>query len=129
MTGENNRSIVDVLQDILGNIQGLIRAEVKLAKTEIKEEAGKASRAAVVMGAGAIAGLYSIWLLLLAMLFALALVIPMWASALVLFVLTGIVAAVLLSAGKKRFQTVQTKPPKTVETLKENVEWMKQQAR
>lgn len=129
MAIDNNRSIVDVLQDILANLQGLIRSEVKLAKTEIKEEARKASRAAVVMAAGGVAALYAIWLLLLTIFFALAIAIPLWASALVLFVVTGSLAAILLAAGKKRFQTVQPKPEKTIETVKENVEWMKQQTK
>ena len=129
MAIDNNRSIVDVLQDILANLQGLIRSEVKLAKTEIKEEARKASRAAVVMAAGGVAALYAVWLLLLTIFFALAIAIPLWASALVLFVVTGILAAILLAAGKKRFQTVQPKPEKTIETVKENVEWMKQQTK
>ncbi|HSU57644.1 MAG TPA: phage holin family protein, partial [Candidatus Dormibacteraeota bacterium] len=100
-----------------------------LAKTEIKEEARKASRAAVVMAAGGVAALYAVWLLLLTIFFALAIAIPLWASALVLFVVTGILAAILLAAGKKRFQTVQPKPEKTIETVKENVEWMKQQTK
>lgn len=126
---EDNRSMVEVLQDILGNVQGLIRAEVKLAKVEIKEEARKASQAAIVTAAGAIIGIYAVWLLLLTCLYALGLVIPLWASALVLFVVTAILAAVLLSAGKKRFQTVQPKPERTAETIRENVEWAKHQTR
>lgn len=129
MTIENNRSFADILQDILGNLQNLIRSEVKLAKAEIKQEATKASRAAVVTVAGAIAGLYAGLFLLLAALFALWIVIPLWASALVVFGLTGLPAAVLLAAGIKRFRTVQPKPEKTIETVKENVAWMKQQTR
>ena len=126
---EDNRSMVDVLQDILGNVQGLIRAEVKLAKAEVKEEAQKASRAAIVIAAGAVVGIYAVWLLLLTCLYALGLAIPMWAAALTLFVVTAVLAAVLLSAGKKRLQTVKPKPERTMETMRENVQWAKHQTR
>lgn len=129
MTGENSRSIADVLQDIVENVQTIIRSEVRLAKTEITEEATKAGRAAGMMAGGVITALFTIWLLLLTIMFALATVIPIWSAALLLFVVMAIVTAVLLSAGKKRFKTVHAKPEKTIETVKENVEWVKSQTK
>jgi hypothetical protein len=44
MAEENERSITDVLQDILGNVQAIIRSEVRLAKTEVAEEVRKLGR-------------------------------------------------------------------------------------
>ncbi len=129
MAAENSRSIADVLQDILANVQGIIRAEVRLAKTEVTEEATKAGRAAGMLAGGAVVALFTVWLLLLTLLFALGTVVPMWAAALILFVITGVIAAVLLAAGKKRFQTVHATPERTIETMKENVEWAKSQTK
>ena len=129
MAGENSRSIADVLQDILANVQSIIRAEVRLAKTEVTEEAAKAGRAAGMLAGGAVAGLFTVWLLLLTLLFALGTVLPMWAAALILFVITALVTAFLVTAGKKRFKTVHATPEKTIETMKENVEWAKSQTK
>ncbi len=129
MAGENNRSIADVLQDILANVQAIIRSEVRLAKTEITEEATKAGRAAGMLAGGLVTALFMAWLLLLTILFALATVMPMWGAALLLFVIMAILTAVLLTAGKKRFKTVHTTPEKTIETMKENVEWVKSQTK
>ncbi len=129
MAAENNRSIADVLQDILTNVQTIIRSEVRLAKTEITEEATKASRAASVMAGGAVAALFTIWLFLLTILYALATVIPIWSAALLLLVVMAVVTTVLLSAGKKRFSSVHAKPEKTIESVKENVEWVKSQTK
>jgi uncharacterized membrane protein YqjE len=129
MAGENSRSIADVLQDILTNVQAIIRSEVRLAKTEVTEEATRAGRAAGVAAAGVVTGLFTTWLLLLTSLFALATVIPMWGAALLLFVTMAVVTAVLLAIGKKRFKTVQVTPDKTIETMKENVEWAKSQTK
>jgi uncharacterized membrane protein YqjE len=129
MAGENNRSISDVLEDIVANVQTIIRSEVRLAKTEITEEATKAGRAAAMLAAGAVAALFTVWLFLLTLLYSLATVIPMWSAALLVFVIMAVITAVLLITGKKRMKSVHGKPEKTIETVKENVEWVKGQAK
>jgi Flp pilus assembly protein TadB len=129
MAEESSRSIADVLEDIIANVQTIIRSEVRLAKTEITEEVTKAARAAGMMAGGAVAALFTVWLLLLTILFALATVIPMWSAALLLFVLMAAATAVLITAGKKRFKAVHTKPAKTIESVKENVEWVRSQTK
>ena len=63
----------------------------------------------------------------MAILFALATVMPIWAAALLLFGIMGATTAVLVTAGTKRFKTVHATPEKTIETIKENVEWVKSQ--
>ena len=129
MAGENSRSIADVVQDILANVQAIIRSEVRLAKTEVTEEATKAGRAAGMMVGALVTGLLTAWLLLLTILFALATVMPMWGAALLLFAIMAAVTAVLFTAGKKRFKRVHATPEKTIETMKENVEWVKSQTK
>lgn len=129
MMGENNRSVADVLQDIVENVQTIVRAEVRLAKTEITGEATKASRAAGIIAGGTAAALFTVWLLLLTVLFALAIVMPMWSASLLLFVVMAAITTILLSAGKKRWKNVHPRPEKTIESVKENVEWAKHQAR
>jgi uncharacterized membrane protein YqjE len=129
MAGENGRSIADVLQDIVANVQTIIRAEIRLAKSEVKEEITKARLAAGILAGGAVAALFTIWLLLLTVFFALSTVMPFWAAALVLLIVMAIVTAILLTAGRKRLKIVNTKPEKTIETMKENVQWVKTQTR
>ena len=129
MAGENSRSIADVLQDILANVQTIIRSEIRLAKTEVTEEAAKARLAVGILASAAVAGLFSIWLLLLGILFALATVMPMWGAALVLMVLMAVVTMILLNFGKKQLKTVHPTPERTVETMKENVQWVKSQTK
>jgi nitrate/nitrite transporter NarK len=82
-----------------------------------------------MMAGGLVTALFTAWLLLLTILFALATVMPMWGAALLLFVIMAAVTAVLLTAGKKRFKTVHATPEKTMETMKENVEWVKSQTK
>jgi hypothetical protein len=47
-----------VIQDILRNVQEIVRAEVRLAKTEMQEEAGKAKSSAMLLGGDALTAGY-----------------------------------------------------------------------
>ena len=41
----DERSLADILRDIMRNLQEIVRSEVRLAKTEIADEAARAARA------------------------------------------------------------------------------------
>ena len=119
------RSIPEILQDVLTNIQDIVRAEVRLAKAELGEELSAARSGGLLVGVGAVAAIFSALFLLLACVYALALVVPNWAAALIVAAAVGIAAAVTLSLGLKRFKTIQA-APKTAASLKENVRWAKE---
>ena len=59
MAIERERSIADVVQDIIRNVQEMLRSEVRLAKTEIRDEAGKAKSAGVMLGGGAVSAIFA----------------------------------------------------------------------
>jgi uncharacterized membrane protein YqjE len=125
----SDRSISDVLQDIVRNIQDIVRSEVRLAKTEVREEVTKAKSAGLLLGLGALSGVYSFFFLLLMIVYALSKVVPNWAAALMVAVALAISAGAMLSAGQKRLEQVHPTPDKTLDSLKENVEWAKQQTK
>jgi len=120
---ETNRPVSQVLQDIVGNIQEIIRAEFHLAKAEMKEEGSKAAIGAGVIAAGAMLAMYSGAFLLLAAVYALSMILTPWQSALIVGVVTGVAGAILVSAGRRRLKEVHPTPQRTVETMKENLEW------
>jgi len=124
-----DRSFSDVVQDIFRNVQEIVRLEVRLAQTEIGEEAAKAKSSAVWLGAGAVMAIYAILFLLLTAVFALALVLPSWAAALIVGAALAVVASLMLTGGVRRFKQIHPAPERTVETIKENVEWAKQQTK
>jgi len=126
---ERERPLKDVVQGIIGNVQDIIRAEVRLAKAELGDQAAKARSALTVMGVGALAGIYSVALLLVTCVLALATTMPAWMAALIVAVVTGIVAAALTSIGLKRFRTLHPTPDKAIHSVKENVKWAKEQIR
>jgi F0F1-type ATP synthase assembly protein I len=94
-----------------------MRQELELAKVEMKTEAKKAGQGAGMFGAAAFAGYMTIVFLSVALWWALSHLVGHSWSALIVAILWGVIAAVTGLMGKKKFQQVNPKPERTVETL------------
>jgi uncharacterized membrane protein YqjE len=125
----NNRSISEILQDVLRNLQSIVRSEILLAKTEIREEITKAKPAILLLAMGAVCGAFGALFLLLTIMYALSLAVPLWASALIVAAALSIVAAITLNSGQKQMGRVRPLPDKTIASMKENAEWARQQTK
>jgi len=126
---QTERTFADVLQDIAGNIQNIIRSELRLAKTEVKEETAKAAKAAGLIAAGAILGLYALGFLLLTIARALETAMAPWLATLIVGVVVGVGAWAAINFGRARMKQVHPAPHKAIQTVRENVEWAKDQTR
>jgi uncharacterized membrane protein YqjE len=127
MTTQNGRSVPEVLQDIVGNIEEIIRSEFLLAKAEVKQEASKAAPQLKMMVTGAAIGFYALGFLIFTLVMGLATVVATWLAALIVGALLGVIALVLITTASKRLKQVNTVPERTIETMKENVQWAKNQ--
>jgi hypothetical protein len=123
-----DRPLSSVLDDILGNLQNIVRSEARLAKTEIKGELRKSVSAIVLLGAGLVMLAFSGLFVLVAIVAALSAVMPIWAAALIVAAGEGLMAAVFVSLGVKRFKSMRG-APRTVATLQENAEWVRHPTR
>jgi uncharacterized membrane protein YqjE len=121
MPVDRDRSLSDVLQDIVANVQDIVRSELRLASAEIRQELVKAASAGKVAGAGGVLALFALGFLLLSAVYALSLVMAAWLAALIVAVVLAVVASVLISAGNKRLKTVHLKPEKTVASIRETL--------
>lgn len=124
-----DRSLSDVFQDIVRNVQEIVRSEVRLAKTEIREEVGKAKTAVGLLAGAAVAGIFAVLFLLLTIVYALSLVMASWLAALIVGVILAAAAGAMLMTGISRFKQIHPTPDRTVESIKENAEWAKQQTK
>ena len=121
-----DRSVADVLQDIFRNVQDILRSEIRLAKAEIRQEATEAATAALWMTIG-IVGLLSAWMFMLwTAVYALATVLPIWAATLVIAVAMAGAGGIVIRTGLRRLTRIKPMPERTIESLQENLEWMKQ---
>ena len=128
-TTSNGRTMSEVLQDIVANIQEIVRSEFRLAKVEIHEETTKAVRSSIPLVIGVLLSLYALGFILLAIVHALSMVVDAWLATLIVGAGVLVISMILVSVGRKRFKQVKVVPEKTVVTVKENVQWAKHQIR
>lgn len=124
---QSQRSVPEVLQDIVANLQEIIRSEFRLATTEIKEEGARTFKTVATFGAGIVFAIYALGFLLLTIVYALNTVVAPWLAALLVTVLVGLPGIVFINLGRERLKQVNLMPDKTIASVKENVQWAKNQ--
>lgn len=122
----NGRSTGDLVRELVSDVEDIIRSEIRLAKIEIKEEVVKAGRAGGAFAGAAVFALFGLAFVLATCAAALAIAIPIWAALLVMGFLTLIMAGALYSFGRTQMKKVHPVPERTVATLKEDVQWVRQ---
>ena len=118
-------SVGELIGNISNDLSTLFRQEVELAKVELKAEAAKAGKAGGMLGGAAFAGYLAVVLLSFALVFALDAIMPAGWAALIVAAIWGIIGAVLFVNGRKKLKTVDPMPRRTVDTLKEDAQWLK----
>jgi uncharacterized membrane protein len=127
-TESNGRSFSDILKDIGKSLEDIVRSEIKLAKLEVTQSVGRLRSASVMLAGGGLLAIFALGFILVAALFALEIVLPAWLAALILGVLLLGGAAVGVSIGLRRMKTIRG-PQKTIQTVKEDLQWTKEQVR
>ena len=123
----DERSLGEIFSDVANDLSTLIKQEMELAKTEMKEEAKKAGKGAGLLGGAGLAGYMVLLFLSLTAMFALDEAMPLWAAALIVTAVWGIVAAVLAATGRSALKRANPQLPKTQQTLKEDAAWARAQ--
>jgi uncharacterized membrane protein YqjE len=121
------RTVPELLGNIVDNIQQIIRSEFRLAKAELQEKVSRASKLAATLGAGFLLGLYGLGFLLLAAAYALSTVMAAGLAALIVGGALALISIVLVSSSAKKLKALNPAPEKTIQTLQENVQWAKDQ--
>jgi hypothetical protein len=133
------RSTLDLVKDLTHQASTLVHQEVELVKLEVREnvELAKVEMAekvktagtgvALLAAAGA-AGLLAMGALSAFLILALDGVMPNWAAALCVAAIWLIAGGVLAVYGRRKIDEVGTAvPSRTIEAVKEDVEWLKHQ--
>lgn len=126
----DDRSLGQLFGDLTRQLGTLVRQEVDLAKTEIRTQATSFGRDAVMVGAGAALGYAALLVALVGVAILLAdLGLTPWLAFVVVAIVVGIIAAVLIQQGRTRMQRTNLAPRETIQTLKEDAAWAKQQVK
>jgi uncharacterized membrane protein YqjE len=125
----SDRSVAELLTQLSDQTAALVRHELELAKVELTEK-GKAAGIGVGMfGAAGVVGLYGLGALIAAVILVLSLAMTGWLAALIVAVALGAVAGGLALTGRTKVaQGVPPTPQQTVETVREDVQVVRESA-
>ncbi|HEV3365552.1 MAG TPA: phage holin family protein [Acidimicrobiia bacterium] len=123
----DDTSLGELFSRLTADLSKLMRDEVELAKVEINETVTNARTAGVSFGAAGVLGLMGFLMLSFAAAWGLAEVVHTGVAFLVVGGAYALVALALLALGRQRIKAAKPVPEQTVETLKEDVAWAKQQ--
>jgi hypothetical protein len=124
----DERSLGDLFSDLSRETTTLVRQEVQLAKAELTQSATEAARGIGMLVAGGAVAYAGLIFLLLAIVFGLIEAgWDAWLSALVVGLVVAAIGAVLVLRARESLKPANLAPRRTVETLKEDQEWAKEQ--
>jgi hypothetical protein len=118
--------LTPLITGIINDAQALIRQQLTLFQTEIKNDLRRTKEASIPLAAGIIVCFLAGIILCMALAY---LILYLWptCSEFVAFggvgVLLCIIGAVLVFTGKTKFDAFNPLPEKAVEGLKENIQW------
>jgi len=122
------QSFGTLLAELSSDISTLVRQEIELARVELTAKAKDAGKGIGMLAGAAVAGLAVLGAFTAFLIALLAEWMPVWAAAIIVTVLYAIVAFVLLRRGQRQLkEALPPKPEQTIETVKEDVQWAKNQ--
>ena len=121
-------ALMNLVTGILDDAKLLMRQEAQLLRDEVKLELSKAGRAASGFGIGAVLGAVGALFLLLMLVHGLHewTGLPLWGSYGVVGGMLAGVGLTLILRARSLAGTVHTTPRRSLHTMKENVQWIKE---
>ena len=109
----DGRSLGEIVGDLSTDLTTLVKQELTLARTELKEEAAKAGKGAGMLGGAGVAGLLALILGSFALAYLLDNWMPVELAFLIVTLLWAIVGAVLYTSGRKELKRAPGLPRTT----------------
>lgn len=119
----------ELFKQLSNDASRLVRQEVALAKTELRESASVLGKDAAKVGVGAGVAIMGAFAMLAFAIIGLGdLLDNYWLSALIVGVVLLVIAAVLVKSATNDIKRRELKPVQTMETLRADAQWAKREA-
>ena len=126
----DNRSLGDLLSELSRETATLVRQEVALARTELTRNVARVQRHAALIVAGGVIAYSGLLAIVAAIVLGLIrLGVTPWLAALVAGIGVAILGYMLLQQGLSGLKRDPLTPEQTIDTMKENAQWAKNQVR
>lgn len=129
MQSKDDRSLGELFSELAQETTTLVRHEVNLAKVEMSDKASRAGKHVGILAAGGAVAYAGLLAILAAVIILLNDVMPLWVSALLVGVVAAVVGYILIRRGLDALKREDLAPRQTMETLKEDQQWAKDQTR
>lgn len=134
---KEERSLGDLFSELAGETSTLVRQEVALAQVELTNKATVVGKNVGFLVAGGAVGYTALLVVLAAVVIGLAqfisylsgwqLITSAWIAATIVGLAVGAVAYTLVTGALEKLKNMELTPRQTVETLKEDAQWLKNQ--
>ena len=129
MQSRDERSLGDLFAELAQETSTLVRQEVNLAKVEMSEKASRAGKHVGVLAAGGAVVYAGLLAILAGVIVLLNNIMPLWLSALLVGIVVAVVGYLLVGRALEALKREDFAPRQTMETLKEDQQWAKDQTR
>ena len=126
---KNNRSLGDLFSELTLEVRTLFRKEMELLKSEMSDKMVEIVKDAVAIGVGGVLLFVGFLTIVAAIVFGVAVFIPLWFSALIVGMFFISIGLVFVQKGRKNLTHMKMAPEKSTETFKETVQWAKTELR
>ncbi|MGI5836034.1 MAG: phage holin family protein [Chloroflexota bacterium] len=122
-------SFQEVVQELISDIGDLVRSELQLIRQDIRSDMSALIGATTLLAAGGIAALLGVTFLLVSIAFALGTIMPLGWAFFVVGLVVLIAGGIAALTGWNRFKSINPAPEQTIETLREDAEWLQNRMR
>ena len=125
---KDERSLGELFSDLVRDMGTLVSQELALARTELTTNATKVGKDIAFLAVGgmiAYAGLLAIIAAVIALIATNG--VPLWLSALIVGLVVAGIGYVLVQRGLSALKSQELAPRQTIESLKEDTQWAKEQ--
>ncbi|MDB4941153.1 MAG: hypothetical protein JWP97_687 [Labilithrix sp.] len=124
----DQRSLGELFAELAQETGTLVRKEVELARVEMTDKAKVAGRNAGFVALGGAVAMMGALALLAALILGLGTFMPLWLSALIVGAAVTATGALLVTKGFRAFSALEVAPRETLQTLKEDKQWLQKEA-
>jgi uncharacterized membrane protein YqjE len=123
----SQESIGSLISGLVQDLQEMVRGEITLARAEVRDDLSTASKGLSSLAGAALVGVTGFIFLMLGVTYLLNQYMRMWIAAGAVGIALLVIAAIFARIGKSRLSATSLKPDQTIDSLKEDREWAKQQ--
>jgi hypothetical protein len=124
---KDERSLGELFSELAAETGTLVRQEVALAQAEVTAKATVVGKNVGYLAVGGAVGYAAMLSILAGVVIGLSYFMPAWIAAVLVGLLVGAVAFFVISSALEELKNTNLKPEESVESIKEDAQWLKNQ--